>query len=881
MPYSPSFVRSRTVISTCRRTLALLACTLGFAATPSFAQPGPQEPTNTVGVCPAGTTQVNISSVSALQDASRGDGAYASNPPNTCYLIANGTYQQSGSSPILYITKGGTAPTGRHFVGATRLGVVIRGRSVVESGIGNVSIRNLTFNLTGYSQSGSFSTLTVYQATNVTVSQVSFTGDCATGLKGGHIETDSVNGLVVDSSLIEKFGHCASGGHEDHGLYFASGSNITVSNSIIRNNSSRGIQLYTGNGDYGTLSNITIRGDWIYANGHGDYEDGIVINATGTGTITNALIERNLIYRNYYSGIRFVGAATSGLTIRQNTFDGNGAGSTSTARSEINLDDSGAGAGTDLRRNIFNVGNRLINNCYGSAGRGFLFTDNVLNGQSAPAGSNQCVTSVVMANPQFVNAAAGDYHTLNPVVAAYGAYGGLSPVLTVADATVTEGTGATGGTATFLVSLAPASAQTVTVHYATANGTAAAGSDYTTTTGTLTFPPGSVVQPVTVPVVGDALDEPDETFFVNLSSPTGAIVADGQGMGTITDDDPPPSVSIGDAAVLEGDAGASYATFTLGLSAPSGRTVSVAYATTAGTAAAGSDYVSLASTAVFPPGTISVPFSVAVNGDYVFEPDETFTVNLSNPVNATIADGQGTGTITNDDNEGLTIADVAIAEPTTGTRVATFTVTLAPTSGATVTVDYATAPDTASAGSDYDSASGTLTFAPGVSTQPIPVTIRSDAATEGEETFFVNLTNASGAPIVRSQATGSIYDPGNFFTIVPCRIMDTRNATGPYGGPALAANATRNVVVAGQCGIPSTARAISVNVTVTGASGAGNLRLFPAGGAVPLAATVNYPAALTRGNNGIVGLSATGLAIRAVQASGTAHVILDVNGYFE
>jgi hypothetical protein len=270
-----------------------------------------------------------------------------------------------------------------------------------------------------------------------------------------------------------------------------------------------------------------------------------------------------------------------------------------------------------------------------------------------------------------------------------------------------------------------------------------------------------------------------------------------------------------------------------------------------------------------------------VNGDYVFEPDETFTVNLASPVNVTISDGQGLGTITNDDNEGLTISDVAVVEPTTGTRTVTFTVTLAPTSAGTVTVDYATAPDSATMGTDFDAASGTLTFTPGAATRPISVTVRADSAAEGVETFFVNLTNASGAPLARSQATGSLYDPGSYYTLTPCRVLDTRNAPGQYGGPALTANATRNVALAGQCGIPATARAVSASVTVIGSTATGNLRLFPAGATVPVAAAVNYSAGQTRSNNGFVGVSAAGLGLRAVQASGTVHVIVDVTGYFE
>jgi hypothetical protein len=460
--------------------------------------------------------------------------------------------------------------------------------------------------------------------------------------------------------------------------------------------------------------------------------------------------------------------------------------------------------------------------------------------------------------------------------------GGLEqPFLTIDDVSVGEGNaGAT--TAVLTARLSFPAEQAVTVAYATANGTASAGSDYTAASGQATFPVGSSTQPVTVPVAGDILDEANETFFVNLGTPNGAVLADGQGRATIVDDDPAPSVVVDDVAVPEGDSGTTPAGFTLSLSAPSGQNVSVGYATANGTATAGTDFVALTATALFPAGTTTVPVAVTVNGDHVFEADETFTVNLSSPINATIADAQGLGTIDNDDVPGLTIADLATVEPVTGTRTATFLVTLAPTSGGPVTVDYATANGTAIEGIDFQEATGTLTFAPGTATQPISVTVNSDGATEGAETFLVDLTNATGGPsIARNQAVGTLHDPGVFFSLVPCRVLDTRDPVGPYGGPALNAGATRNFALAGRCGIPASARAVSLNVTVTGSTAAGNVRLFAAGAAVPGVSTQNYAAGQTRGNNAVVGISATGLAVRATQPSGTAHLIVDVNGYFE
>ena len=213
--------------------------------------------------------------------------------------------------------------------------------------------------------------------------------------------------------------------------------------------------------------------------------------------------------------------------------------------------------------------------------------------------------------------------------------------------------------------------------------------------------------------------------------------------------------------------------------------MSVAAATADGTATAGSDYTPGAWTVVFPPGATAATLKVAVRGDRVWEADETFVVNLSAPVNATLADAQGVGTILNDDPQGLSIADVDVVEPVSGTRTAVFTVTLSPPSASPVTVGYATTALTATAGSDYDDTSGTLTFDPGVSTLPVNVTVRADALAEGVETFRVDLSGPSGAAIAYGQATGRIHDPGNLFTVAPCRVLDTRDPAGDYGGPAL------------------------------------------------------------------------------------------------
>ena len=140
------------------------------------------------------------------------------------------------------------------------------------------------------------------------------------------------------------------------------------------------------------------------------------------------------------------------------------------------------------------------------------------------------------------------------------------------------------------------------------------------------------------------------------------------------------------------------------------------------------------------------------------------------------------------------------------------------------------------------------------------------------------------APDVGADETGPVAPPAatRFHTVTPCRRVDTRSASLGGPQPLAAGSLTRFALAGGPCGVPATAAAVSLNVAVTAPTTAGYLRLFPAGGAEPLASALNYAAGLTRANNAIVGLGGAGeIAVRVGQASGAAHVIVDVNGYFE
>ncbi len=343
------------------------------------------------------------------------------------------------------------------------------------------------------------------------------------------------------------------------------------------------------------------------------------------------------------------------------------------------------------------------------------------------------------------------------------------PGLAIDDVTLTEGDDGTR-LATFTVTLMQpegAGGVAVAVDYATRDGTATAPGDYSPVSGTLTFESGQGQLELVVEVAGDTDVEDDETFFVDLSNPSGAEIVDGEGKGTIVNDDvrEPPVISIDDVSVVEGDAGTSSATFTVELSrAPEAADgeVSIDYATQDGTATvAGGDYLPAMGTLTFAPGQISRELTVEVAGDTAVEDNETFSVLLSGATGATLGDGRGEATIANDDQEppAISIDDVSVIEGNDGTASATFTVALSNAVEGAVSVDYAAQDGTATAADgDYLPAAGTLTFTPGQISRELIVEVAGDTAVEDDETFTVALSNPMGATIADGRGEGTIYN---------------------------------------------------------------------------------------------------------------------------
>jgi hypothetical protein len=404
------------------------------------------------------------------------------------------------------------------------------------------------------------------------------------------------------------------------------------------------------------------------------------------------------------------------------------------------------------------------------------------------------------------------------------------PAISIDDVTRLEGNTLTSN-AIFTVSLSTLSLQTVTVVATTAGGTASAPADYGALSATtLTFAPGETTKTVFVAINGDSQVELNESYFVNLTAATNATIADGQGLGTIVNDDvaviPPPTLSINDVALLEGDAGTISAVFTVTLSAVSAQTVTVVAASADGTALSGSDYAPFpATTLTFAPGETTKTVTIVVSGDTLVESDETFVVNLTTPANATLADNQGFGTILNDDSTPvvvipptLSIEDVVVVEGDSGFVNAVFTVTLSAPGLLPVSVVVASSDGTALRGSDYASfPATTLTFAPGETTKTVTVVVNGDTVVESNETFFVNLTVPTNATIADPQGLGTLVNDDSGPVVLPAptlRIDDVRVLEGDSG----TVNAVFRVTLSAASLQTVTVTAASADGTALGAS---------------------------------------------------------------
>ncbi|MES2672321.1 MAG: putative Ig domain-containing protein [Pseudomonadota bacterium] len=390
------------------------------------------------------------------------------------------------------------------------------------------------------------------------------------------------------------------------------------------------------------------------------------------------------------------------------------------------------------------------------------------------------------------------------------------PTLTINDVTLAEGNAGTSN-ATFTVSLsAPAGPGGVTFDIATANGTAIAGVDYVANSLTgQTIPAGASTYSFTVLVNGDTLNEATKTFFVNVTNVTNAVVGDGQGVGTIVNDDPLPSLAINDVTVTEGNAGTVNAVFTVTLSVASGQTVTVNYATADGTAVAPGDYTAATGTLTFTPGQVTRTITVLVNGDITPEANETFTVGLSGATNATISDATGVGSITNDD------------VPVTVNPATIPNATVAAAYSQTITASGGVAP--------YGFAVTAGALPAGLTLSPAGVLSGTPTA-GGTFNFTVTATDSSGlpGPFSGSRAYALVVNPatvvlpatplagGTLGAAYSAAITPASGGTAPYGyavtAGALPGGLTLNAATGAITGTPSALGTFNFSITATDSS---------------------------------------------------------------
>jgi hypothetical protein len=356
----------------------------------------------------------------------------------------------------------------------------------------------------------------------------------------------------------------------------------------------------------------------------------------------------------------------------------------------------------------------------------------------------------------------------------------------MANYTVAENT---PGLATITVVRTGGSDGTLEVNYATSNGTASGGApgscslsevsktsksvsnlgvvtpDYENTNGTLTFVDGDTSETFNVPICDDNIYEGDETVNLTLS-PVSQTLGGAQTTAvlTIIDNETQPTLSIDNPSVTEPDAGSVNMNFTVTLSSASTQSVTVDLQTSDGTATSvsgpGQDYVTTSGSLFFSPGETSKLIQVPVLGDTTPEPDETFSVTLSNPSNATISSGTGTGTIIDNDTPPPTASvqfSAATYEYDEGDDEATITVTRTGETTSAVTVDYATSNGTANGGScqtvgyDYQTKTGTLSFAAGETSKTFSFEVCSDTFSENPaETVNLTLSNPTGGATIGS-----------------------------------------------------------------------------------------------------------------------------------
>jgi len=443
----------------------------------------------------------------------------------------------------------------------------------------------------------------------------------------------------------------------------------------------------------------------------------------------------------------------------------------------------------------------------------------------------------------------------------------------VSDPSVSEGNGG-ARTLDFTISLSASHTKVVTVDYFSADGSgsnaAIAGSDYWPVQGTATFSAGETSKLVSVNIIGDSLYEADEALALVLYSSSNAGIRKERAVGTITNDDSAPTVSIGSSSVSEGNSGTKSLTFNLTLSSSSGLGASVTASTSNGTATAGSDYVAKTESVTIPAGQTSSSFSVVVNGDTLVEGNESLTVTLSSPTGATLGTSTATGTITNDDIATAPLLSTPLSS-SVGSTSATLGGTVTSDGGSAITergVVYSlttTNSNPVVSGSGVTTAivtgsTGAFTFG---TTGLLPASGYSFRAyarnTIGTAytslATFTTLATVPGAPVIGAAAAGDTTVSVTFTSPTSNGGASITGYTATCGGKTASGSASAITVTALTNGVAVTCTVVATNVRGNSASSAASNSVTPAflGTAIPRLKNISTRGRVETGDRIMIG----------------------------
>jgi parallel beta-helix repeat protein len=619
--------------------------------------------------------------------------------------------------------------------------------------------------------------------------------------------------LTGYSDYVTIEGNTTTNSVNEHGIYVSNSCiNPIIRNNTIFGNRANGIHMNgdrftdsaTGKPLTGIITGALVEGNVIHNNGVGG---GSGINGDG---VQNSLIRNNLVYNTHASGISLYqidGAQGS----KNNTVVNNTILVSSTGRWALNI--SGGSEGS--------TGNTVFNNIFWSdhsfrgaisitadSLAGFRSDNNAGEDRYSIDGGNSVLTlaqwrtqtgqdanSLVATQAQlFLNPAGADYHlsstspardrgigTFNgksaptvdregrarPSGSAYdiGAYEFVttSSPGTLQFSAASYSVNENGTSATITVTRTGGSDGSVSVQYTTSNGTAAAGSDYTTASGALTFGTGETSKTFTVLIANDALLEGNESINLTLSNPTGGATLGAQATAvlTVTDDEAAqPGVLQFSAASYSVNENGATATITVTRTGGSNVAVNVNYATSNGSATAGADYTAKTGTLSFAVGETSKTFTVSITNDALLEGNEAINLTLSSPTGGAALGAQSTAVLTIADDEtaqpGVLQFSGATYNVNENGGSVTITVTRTGGSNVAVAVNYATSNGTATAGSDYTATSGTLNFAAGETSKTFTVAVTNDSTVEANETLNLTLSSPTGGATLGSQSSAVV-----------------------------------------------------------------------------------------------------------------------------